>query len=234
MPNPPTLGRFGSLARVFGPVGRRAGLALALVALPLAACSKQDEAGKATGVPPLANAPAAPAPAAASPPPPPPAAPPPPDKPADPNAPNATITGQVVLAAAQRAHVAATDTIFLIARRISDNPSARGTLVAVKKLSAAKFPIDFTLSAADMPFQTGAFAGDLTLSVRDDKDGDPITRRKGDVFGTLPKVTVGARNVKLPLDQLQKEDESLAGNPMHPAPVGSAPGGLGALPPGHP
>jgi hypothetical protein len=233
MPNPPTLGRFGSLARLVaaGPLGRRAALALALVALSVAACSKQDEAGKATGVPPLAPAPAAPAPAAAPPPPPPPAAAPPPEKPADPNA---TITGQIVLPAAQRAHVAATDTIFLIARRISDNPSARGTLVAVKKLSAAKFPIDFTLSAADMPFQTGAFDGDLTLSVRDDKDGDPITRRKGDVFGTLPKVTVGARNVKLPLDQLQKEDESLAGNPMHPAPVGTAPSGPGALPPGHP
>ena len=38
-----------------------------------------------------------------------------------------------------------------------------------------------------------------------------MTRRKGDVFGTLPKVTVGAHGVKLPLDQLQKEDESLAG-----------------------
>ena len=203
-------------------LGRPIALAMALLVLP-AACSKQDEAGKANGVPPLASPPpAAPAPAA---PPPAPVPVAPPAKPADPNA---TITGQIVLTAAMRAHVAPTDTIFLVARRISDNPSARGTLVAVKKVSAAKFPIDFTLSAADMPFQTGAFEGELTLSVRDDKDGDPITRRKGDVFGTLPKVTVGARDVRLPLDQLQKEDESLAGNPMHPAPIN------GALPPGHP
>src|SRR5580704_1125736 len=108
-----------------------------------------------------------------------------------------------------RAHVAPTDTIYIVARRIPDNPSARGSLVAVKKVSATKFPLDFELTAADMPFQNGAFEGDLQLSVRDNKSGDPIVRRKGDVFGLLPKVRVGARGVKLPLEQLQKEDESL-------------------------
>jgi hypothetical protein len=202
------------------------------------ACNKQDEAGKASGVPPMANAPAAPAPAPAVPAPPP--APPPAaaDKPADPNA---KITGQVVLSPALKSHVTPTDVLFVVARRIPDNPSARGSLVAVKKVSAAKFPIDFELSAADMPFQNGAFDGDLELWVRDSKSGDPIMRRKGDLFGKLPKVHVGARDVKLPLDQLQKEDESLAGNapmmggggampPGHPA---TPPGG-GALPPGHP
>src|SRR5579862_9740822 len=175
----------------------------------LGACSKKDD-GKASGVPPLPNPPPAaaapPAPAAA-----PPDAPPPVEKPADPNA---KITGQVVVSPAVRANVAATDTIFIVARRIPDNPTARGTLVAVKKVSAAKLPIEFELSAADMPFQNGAFDGDLQLSVRDNKSGDPIMRRKGDVFGILPKVHVGARDVKLPLDQLQKEDESLAGAQM--------------------
>jgi len=181
-------------------------------------------------VPPLPNAPAA-APPPAAPPPapatPPPAAAPPAaaaaaEKPADPNA---TITGQVVVPPAMRAHVATTDTIFIVARRIPDNPTARGTLVAVKKVSAAKFPVDFELSAADMPFQNGAFDGDLQLSVRDNKSGDPIMRRKGDVFGVLPKVHVGARGVKLPLDQLQQEDESLAGAQQMLQ---------GQLPPGHP
>ena len=45
-------------------------------------------------------------------------------------------------------------TLFLVARRISDNPTARGTLIAVKKLPATKFPLAFDLSGADMPFQT--------------------------------------------------------------------------------
>jgi cytochrome c-type biogenesis protein CcmH len=201
-------------------------LALAAAVLAAGACNKSNEAGVASGVPPLppgATPPAAPAPAAPPPAPPPPAPAPPPaaEKPADPNA---KITGQVVVSAAMKAHVAPTDTLFVVARRIPDNPSVRGSLVAVKKLSAAKLPADFELTAADMPFQNGAFEGDLQLSVRDNKSGDPIMRRKGDVFGTLPKVHVGARGVKLPLDQLQKEDESLAGAQM----------GGGAMPPGHP
>jgi hypothetical protein len=201
-------------------------LVLALVSTVLAtvACSKNDQAGKPAAVPPLPSAaatppvtapsaPAAPAPAA-------PAA----DKPLDPKM---TISGQVVVSPAMRAHVAATDTLYVVARRIPDNPSARGSLVAVKKLSAAKLPVEFELTGADMPFQNGAFEGDLQLSVRDNKSGDPIMRRKGDVFGMLPKVRVGSHDVKLMLDTLQKEDESLAGAQM------GQPGG-GGLPPGHP
>ena len=199
-----------------------------LALLGAGACNKND-ASKASGVPPLPSG-AAPA----APPPPAPAAPPavapaaPTTPPADPNA---KITGQVILAPAMKAHVAPTDAIFVVARRIPDNPSVRGSLVAVKKLSAEKFPIEFELSAADMPFQNGAFEGDLQLSVRDNKAGDPIVRRKGDVFGMLPKVHVGARDVKLPLDQLQKEDESLAGAQMG---AGAMPPGHPAMPPGHP
>jgi cytochrome c-type biogenesis protein CcmH len=201
-------------------------LATAVLCSSFVACSKSDS-GAASGIPPLPNAPAAAAPAApAAPPPapvaPPPAAPPVAAKPADPGA---RIAGQVVVAPAMRAHVAPTDTIFIVARRIPDNPTARGTLVAVKKVSAAKFPVAFELSAADMPFQNGAFDGDLQLSVRDNKSGDPIMRRKGDVFGVLPKVHVGARGVKLPLEQLQQEDESLAGAQQMLQ---------GQLPPGHP
>src|SRR5450432_1730159 len=173
-------------------------LALAVVLLATAACTKHDEAGQASGVPPLANAPAAPAPAAAPPPPPAPApaaaqtqperSPAPPGGASAGGAgpsqgPASKITGKVVVAASMKSHIAGTDTIYIVARRIPDNPSARGSLVAVKKVSAAKFPIEFELSAADMPFQNGAFDGDLQLWVRDNKSGDPIVRRKGDVFG---------------------------------------------------
>jgi hypothetical protein len=216
-------------------------LAIALLAGPMA-CSKTDDASKAAAVPPLPGAPAAaPAPVAApTPPPSPPPAPPPAEAPAKPADPNATITGKITLPGSMKSHVASTDTLFLVARRISDTPGVRGSLVAVKKLAATKFPIEFTMSAADMPFQGGAFDGELTLSIRDDKDNDPMTRLKGDVFGTLPKVKVGARGVKLALDQLQKEDESLAQPGANPhgggGPMMGSPGSSGgaALPPGHP
>jgi hypothetical protein len=135
-----------------------------------------------------------------------------------------TITGVIVLDPGRKGDVTPNDVVYLVARRVPDNPSARGSLVAVKRYTAASFPIEFTLGAADMMFKNGAFEGDLTLAARIDKDGDPMTRRKGDVFGTLGRVKVGSTGVQIKLDQLQKEDESLAG--------GAAP--AGGMPSGHP
>ena len=65
------------------------------------------------------------------------------------------------------------------------------------------------------------FDGELTLTARIDQDGDPLSREKGDAHGTLPKVQVGAKDVRLTIDQLQKEAESLTG------PSGGAPPGGG-------
>jgi hypothetical protein len=146
------------------------------------------------------------------------------DEPVDPKA---SIAGTVVLPAARRSDVSPSDTIFLVARRVPDNPQARGTLVAVKKLSAASFPIKFTLSKRDMMVPTGGFDGEVDLNVRVDKDGDPMTRGKGDVYGDVAKVKVGAQNVKVVLDHIRTEDESLAGS-------GPPPMMGGSLPPGHP
>ena len=211
------------------------------------ACSKKDDTGAPSAVPPLSQG--LPPPPAAAPPPPP--VPPPPPPPAPPPAPEGaapaaaagsggsggSITGKIELASSLAKKKPEGGTLFLVARRISDNPTARGTLIAVKKLPATTFPLAFDLSAADMPFQNGAFDGELTLSARIDQDGDPMTHQKGDVLGTLPKVRVGSKNVRLTLDQLQKETESLAG----PGAMGGArppmmpPGHPGTgLPPGHP
>ena len=96
--------------------------------------------------------------------------------------PGGSITGKIELPAAL-AKTKPQGTLFLVARRLSDNPSARGTLIAVKKMPATKFPLAFDLSAADMPFQNGAFDGELTLTARIDQDGDPMSHQKGDVLG---------------------------------------------------
>src|SRR5450755_1961192 len=218
-------------------MSNRTVVALLLLTSTVGACNKKDdEAGKAAAVPPLDRGAAAPSMAGA-----PPAAP----QPAAPPDPNATITGVIVLPAAT-AKTKPTGTLYLVARRLSDNPTARGTLIAVKKMPATPFPLPFSLSAADMPFQNGPCDGDLTLTARIDRDGDPMTHQKGDVFGTLPKVRVGSRDVKLALDQIQKEAESLAGGgpmmggggPMMGGnsgpPAGASMGGSARLPPGHP
>jgi hypothetical protein len=226
-------------------------LLLALVGAP--SCSKHDDAGKPSTIPPLD--PAAPAAAPSLPPPGPtppmPAAPPSPPAAADSGG---SITGSIVLSPAIAKARPQGGTLYLVARRPSDNPSARGTLIAVKKLPATTFPLPFALTAADMPFQNGPFEGELVLSARIDQDGDPLTYEKGDVFGKLPKVSVGTHGVKLALDQVQKETESLAGGApimggmggptqgmgqgpmpgMQQLPPGHPPMGQGGLPPGHP
>jgi hypothetical protein len=216
-------------------------------AASIAACSKKDDSGAPSPVPPLSQT--APAPSAAPPappsPPPPPAPLPPPQGGAAalgggaPAGEGGSITGKIELAASL-AKKKPPGTLFLVARRISDNPNARGTLIAVKKLPATTFPLPFSLTAADMPFQQGAFEGELVLTARIDQDGDPLTYEKGDVFGKLPKVQVGSHDVKLALDQVQKETESLAGGaPIMGGMRGPMPGqmqgtGQGELPPGHP
>jgi hypothetical protein len=141
--------------------------------------------------------------------------------------PGASITGSIVLAPSVAKAKPKGGTLYLVARRLSDNPTARGTLIAVRRLPATNFPLPFSLTAADMPFQNGPFDGELVLTARIDQDGDPLTHEKGDIYGTLPKVPVGSHGVKLALDQVQKETESLAGG----APIM---GGMGAMPPGHP
>ena len=210
-----------------------------LAAAGSGACNKTEEAGKPSGVPPLDPGAAASAPAAA--PSAPPAAPAVPAAAAPAHAaeapaadsPGASITGSIVLAPAVAKAKPKGETLYLVARRISDNPTARGTLIAVKKLPTTKFPLPFSLTGADMPFQNGPFDGELVLTARIDQDGDPLTHEKGDVYGSLPKVSVGAHDVKLALDQVQKEAESLASGAPVMGGMG-APGGPGAMPPGHP
>jgi hypothetical protein len=221
--------------------------------LAAAACSKRDDAGKPATVPPLDPTAAPPLPAAApplpaaapplpaaAPPAPAPAMPAPTPTPAAAAEPGGSITGSIVLTASTAKAKPKGGTLYLVARRPSDNPSARGTLIAVKKLQATTFPLPFSLTASDMPFQNGPFDGELVLTARIDQDGDPLTHEKGDVFGTLPKVQVGSHDVKLALDQVQKETESLAGGaPIMGGMRGPMPGqmqgtGQGELPPGHP
>jgi cytochrome c-type biogenesis protein CcmH len=138
--------------------------------------------------------------------------------------PKQTIAGTIVLPAARRAEVKKGDTMFLIARR-SDGP---GGLLAVQRLQAGDFPMPFTLSSRDAMVPGTPLDGTVSITVRVDKDGDPITRRKGDVFGQASGIKVGSQDVQVSLDTVQKEDVTLNG------PVGGAPPAGHGMPPGHP
>jgi hypothetical protein len=226
-------------------------VALILAAALWIGCSKGTDPGKAGGVPPLAvtSAPAGgtPPPIAASPPPASTASPLPAPtatgskalagalgiRPADetegeaiPEPPDEkhTISGTIVLPAANRAKVARGDVMFLAARR-TGGPAGPGSMLAVQKLAAEDFPMHFSMSSRDAMIPGIAFEGRVSITVRVDKDGDAMTRRKGDVFGQADDVAVGSQKVVIALDKVQAEDRTLGeGGPV----LG------GGLPPGHP
>jgi hypothetical protein len=194
-------------------------LALAGLLLLAAACSKTTPpTDKPAGLAPSANPPpAAPPPA----PTPPPAAP---EKVEEMGAapPAAeTIGGKIVLAPARKNDVKKGDNMFLIARKAGGMP---GPPLAVQRLQAGDFPMAFSLSKRDSMVPNIPFEGEISITLRVDKDGDPMTRKKGDVFGTIPSAKVGKNDLVLTLDQLQTEDVTLGG-------MGGRPPGL---PPGHP
>src|SRR5205814_3341207 len=114
------------------------------------------------------------------------------------------------------------DTMFLIARR-AGGPPGPASMIAVQRLQAGDFPMPFTLSSRDVMIPGTPFEGAIAITVRVDKDGDPITRRKGDVLGQANDIKVGAQSVTISLDTVLTEDATLGGGPMG-----------GGLPPGHP
>lgn len=197
-----------------------------------AGCSRTAGSDKPAGLPPSATpstgpvaaaAPSAPAPFAA-----PPSAPPIPAEtggeaemvPSAPD-PKQTISGTLVLPAARKNDVSKGDTLFLIARRAGGAPGF-GSMLAVQRLTAGDFPMPFSLSGRDAMVPGTPFEGSISITVRVDKDGDPLTRRKGDLLGQANDIKVGTQTVTISLDTLQKEDVTLAG------------GMAGNKPPGHP
>jgi hypothetical protein len=138
-----------------------------------------------------------------------------------------TIGGTIVLPDSHRSMVKKGDTVFLIARR-AGGPPGPGSMLAVQRLQAGDFPMPFALSSRDAMVPGTPFEGEINISVRVDKDGDPITRRKGDVMGQASGVRVGNQDVQVVLDTVLDKDVTLGGMGMPPGAAG------GALPPGHP
>ena len=95
-----------------------------------------------------------------------------------------------------KANVAASDTVYIIARK-----GAGGPPLAVKRVTAATFPLSFELSEKDV-MMGGPFEGDVELTVRVDKDGDAMTKNPGDLVGKAPAGTkVGQTDTKVLIDQ---------------------------------
>lgn len=210
-------------------------LSIAFVSFTAVACKSEPSGDKPAALPP-SEAPKAPAPAPTPAPAPPPAA-----AEAVPEEAKAeeSITGTIVLAKARKKDVKKGDIMFLIARR-AGGAAGPASMLAVQKLVVDEFPMPFAVSSRDAMIPGMKFDGEVNLSIRLDKDGDPMTRRKGDVFGEAVGVKVGSKDVALPLDKLQTEDTMLGapGGPGRTPPHGGSPHGgappHGGMPAGHP
>lgn len=139
-----------------------------------------------------------------------------------------SVSGTITLPKARKGDVARGDTIYIIARRAGGAPGP-GSMLAVQKLQVDTFPMPFALSGRDAMIPGTRFEGSISISVRVDKDGDAITRKKGDVIGQANDVKVGSHDVTIPLDTVLTEDQPMGG--MRP---GAMPGGPAGMPPGHP
>ena len=69
-----------------------------------------------------------------------------------------------------------------------EGATGAGTPLAVKKLTADKFPLKFSLDSRDAMLAGTTLAGKVVVTVRVDKDGDAITKNPGDVTGQTKPV----------------------------------------------
>ncbi len=113
----------------------------------------------------------------------------------------AVVSGELRLDPRLQSHVAAGDVIFLVARGVSTG-TAPAQIVAVKKMSASRFPIAFSLDQNDAMMMGTELSGTVVVSARVDKDGNATTKAPGDVTGMASPVSVPSSHVVVTLDQL--------------------------------
>ena len=93
----------------------------------------------------------------------------------------APIHGTLRLAAELQGAQPSGAVLFLIART-----AAAGPPLAVKRIEAPRFPLDFEIGPADRMLATMPFAGAIQLSARLDSDGNATSRTPGDLTGRRP------------------------------------------------
>ena len=124
------------------------------------------------------------------------------DKAASPKSPStAKISGTISIDPKLKSAVDPNAALFVIARAAG---AAAGPPLAVKKIDKPVFPVTYSLEPENVMLQGTPFTGKVNLSVRLDKDGNPVTRAAGDGTGEYRKnpVEVGTAKADIVLDQV--------------------------------
>jgi cytochrome c-type biogenesis protein CcmH len=113
------------------------------------------------------------------------------------------ISGKITIDPKLIANVDKQAVLFIIGRPVG---AAGGPPLAVKKIEQPVFPLSYSLGSENVMMQGRPFAGKVTIFVRLDKDGNPVTRQAGDLTGEYKKnpVDVGSKNVDIVLDEVAK------------------------------
>jgi hypothetical protein len=119
--------------------------------------------------------------------------------PSPPGAAEEPIRGTVALAEGLGTGVPEGAVLFLIAR----SGGAGGPPLAVKRIPAPRFPLEFSIGPDDGMLQSLPFQGPLRISARVDSDGDASSRHPGDLQGSAPGAyEPGASGVSLVIDEV--------------------------------
>jgi hypothetical protein len=126
--------------------------------------------------------------------------------------PKDTVSGTITVPSARRKGLAPSDIVFIIARQ-AGAPPGPGSMIAVQKHPLGEFPMRFTMGKRDSMLPGRPFTGRIDLIVRIDKDGDGLTRKKGDLFGQANNIPVGTQDLAISVDGMMAEDQTLPGIP---------------------
>lgn len=112
--------------------------------------------------------------------------------------PGEPLSGLVKLGEGVKADaVKPTDVLFVMARE-SQGDNLAGRLVAVQRYSGLKFPKRWELGPTNVMVPGIPFTGPFIVTARLDRDGDPMTRGKDDLYATIPTpVITGADGAHL-------------------------------------
>jgi cytochrome c-type biogenesis protein CcmH len=113
------------------------------------------------------------------------------------------IRGKISIDPKIKSQVDSRATLFIIAH---SGGSSGGPPVAVKKIDRPAFPLSYSLGSENSMMQGAPFPAKVSISVRLDKDGNPMTHGPGDLLGEYKKnpVAAGSKNVNIVIDQVAK------------------------------
>jgi cytochrome c-type biogenesis protein CcmH len=115
--------------------------------------------------------------------------------------PQKVVEGTIQVAPALAAEVKQGDVIFLVARRVDPGTGEVVRMpVAVDRVEVGALPVPFRLSNQNVMMAGTEFTGKVQITARVDRDGEAMSRKPGDLEGTL-EATIPASGLELVLDK---------------------------------